>query len=278
MSKLNVGVCIPGNPRSLGMEQDLMELMFHLFRKCESVHIHRANDAIISRARDKCLWVKKDSKYKFTPWGGKLPYTHMLWIDTDTRFKPWMFDRLVKLDMDCVGGAGLTEDRKNLACGKLMPEAGGSVAVCSVSGEDPIDMAYLGFGFLLFKQGVFEKIERPWFDQLYMSGRLPESVPPEQAGEDVSFFLRAQHEGIFPYVDPIITNGYDDIKGLGHEKPNTLYAQDMTTISFEDAVILGSRYAFDWEAQDWETKKKNMFDENKTFEKYVEKMKDTIHA
>ena len=73
--------------------------------------------------------------------------------------------------------------------------------------KKPFTCDYTGFGWVLIKHGVFEKLEYPWFApkmQVFESGDVQ-----DMCGEDVSFCLDAQEAGYEIWADPRIRVGHE---------------------------------------------------------------------
>jgi hypothetical protein len=67
----------------------------------------------------------------------------------------------------------------------------------------PVEVGGVGFGFLAVKQGVFEKMERPWF----LINRVkwsPEKEIRVNVGEDYSWCANASRSGFKIFVDPLV--------------------------------------------------------------------------
>ena len=64
---------------------------------------------------------------------------------------------------------------------------------------------YIGFGWVLVKQGVFEQMEYPWFAPKKI--KVPQGY--EMCSEDVAWCLDAKALGIDVYVDPQIHVGHE---------------------------------------------------------------------
>ena len=78
--------------------------------------------------------------------------------------------------------------------------------------KKPFTVDYTGFGWVLIKKGVFEKLPYPWFApkmQVFESGAVQ-----DMCGEDVSFCLDAMDEGFDIWCDPRIR--------VGHEKTRVI--------------------------------------------------------
>jgi GT2 family glycosyltransferase len=78
--------------------------------------------------------------------------------------------------------------------------------------EEPFEVDYVGFGFLLMRRGVLEEIGYPWFQP-----EMVEFLDKETAvhsSEDVAFCRKAQRAGFAVHVHPRVH--------LDHQKPVTL--------------------------------------------------------
>jgi len=76
----------------------------------------------------------------------------------------------------------------------------------------PFTVDYTGFGWVMIRKGVFERLEYPWFApkmQVFESGAVQ-----DMCGEDVSFCLDAKEAGIETWCDPRIR--------VGHEKTRVI--------------------------------------------------------
>jgi len=216
-------VCMPGASMSYTVVRSLLNLAAYMPKKygMGSVMWSLAYHPYIWAARAMCLGWAYDVSLDAKPFKGEIDYTHILWIDNDICFDPWMLDRLLKHDRDIVG-AGYLEGGKNfLTGGYFNDENVGSLnLLCAVQGEKLIEVDFIGLGFCLIKKGVFESMPATWF--IHKDGKNFEGKPLPY-GEDVSFCKRVAEQGYKIYLDPIITNQ------IGHEKKTTLFASDIDT-------------------------------------------------
>jgi hypothetical protein len=70
--------------------------------------------------------------------------------------------------------------------------------------ERYIKVAYSGMGWMLVKQGVFERISYPWFHHDVI--RIGDMV--DMCSEDVAFCRNAEKAGVSIYVDKTIWVGH----------------------------------------------------------------------
>ena len=67
---------------------------------------------------------------------------------------------------------------------------------------------YIGFGWVLIKQGVFERMKYPWFAPKQM--KVGEYY--DMCSEDVAWCIDAKSLGIDIYVDPRIRVGHEKVQ------------------------------------------------------------------
>lgn len=132
---------------------------------------------------------------------GKATYDKILWIDSDISWTVENFKKVYESEYDIVSGVysndrglpmfsvnGTTE--KNLELVKL---------------TIPFEASHIGFGFVAVKQGVFEKLSRPWFESEF--ARVKNEAGEERLipfGEDYSWSIKATRAGFKIFVDPSV--------------------------------------------------------------------------
>lgn len=189
--------------------------------------IHGGIDVIMSQrynsnvyyVRAQCLGADVLAGKGQKPFQGKVDYDYLMWIDSDIVFQPTDFEKLLRRDLDIVGGVYLMDNNTNYAVVKNWDvkyfQTNGMFEFMErsdIAGQtDPIEVCYTGFGFLLIKRGVFEKLEYPWFEPHVTD--FGNGVK-DFASEDVSFCIKARDAGFKIHIDPTVQ--------LGHEKMRTL--------------------------------------------------------
>ena len=68
----------------------------------------------------------------------------------------------------------------------------------------PFTVEYVGFGFLLFKKGVFEQLKYPWFEPTYLQIKDCQDF----SMEDVTLCLKLKEKRIDVYVHPEVVVGH----------------------------------------------------------------------
>jgi FkbM family methyltransferase len=210
---LTIVACIPGREFS----GRFFDAWNEFVEKCHLIGVKlvvsRRYDAVVYYARNKVAGGDVRRGAKQAPWGGELDYDYMLWIDSDVLFRFEDFQALLAHKVDMVAGLYLMSDNARFAAVERMDEAVFAAAgefefltpakVAGRQGLLPVD--YCGFGFVLVRKGVFEKLEYPWFRPLYLElGGVSEFT-----AEDVGFCLMAKRAGMKMFVDPNVVVGHE---------------------------------------------------------------------
>lgn len=159
----------------------------------------------VSDAREITLsGTKHNSLVESRPFQGEITYDKILWIDSDIQFTPQDILRLYKSKKDIITGAYLISNGSVVVYKKM----GGAPYTMDEINQinDLVEVRGAGFGFMCVKQGVFEKLSRPWFQS------APVTVPLEDGtkytfnmiGEDLSWCQRVQDLGYTIWFDPSV--------------------------------------------------------------------------
>ena len=149
------------------------------------------------------------------PFGGKISYDYMLWIDSDIVFDNKAFDKLLKLNKPIVSGwysqpGGYTPVVEHME--DDFSEKHGAYKFISAKEmselKSPFKADYTGFGWILIKKGVFEKLPYPWFAPKRRT--IGEDIE-DMCSEDVAFCLDAKTAGFEIWVDPSVRVGHEKI-------------------------------------------------------------------
>jgi len=220
--------CMPGRGCSYVFLKNFVQMAFDLVQHGVSIQISQDYSSMVNFARCKCLGANVLRGPDQIPWDGKLKYDYQLWIDSDIVFDTNKFWQLCDLALPADG------KEKEITAGWYATEDGSTTSIAHWLEEDdfrknggvmnhetvetmskrkkPFTCDYTGFGWVLIKNGVFEKLEYPWFApkmQIFESGDVQ-----DMCGEDVSFCLDAQEAGYDIWADPRIR--------VGHEKTRVI--------------------------------------------------------
>ena len=169
-----------------------------------------------------------------TPWGGKLYYDYIFFLDTDQVFDVdqvyRLIDRMeVNPELQILTGMYVMATGGKTPCvlswdtdyfsqnGKFdfkSPKQMMELGKASPNGL--VKAFYTGMGFSIFRRGVFEQLEYPWFTPL--THKVGEKV--DLMGEDVALFYKLNEKGIDLYVDPEVYVGHEKyvvLKPMGDE-------------------------------------------------------------
>ena len=238
--------CLPGRGCSYIFLKNFVQLCFDMVQNNMSIQISQDYSSMVNFARCKVLGANVLRGPNQKPWDGKLEYDYQLWIDSDIVFdtaKFWQLcdlafpaDAVVKEEVKDEEGkvtevkTTIDETKKNgIVAGWYATEDGSTTSVAHWLEEDdfrknggvmnhetvetmgkrkkPFTVDYTGFGWVMIENGVFEKLEYPWFApqmQVFESGEVQ-----DMCGEDVSFCLDAQKADFEIWCDPRIRVGHE---------------------------------------------------------------------
>jgi len=171
--------------------------------------------ANVYESREMCLRAGAKDDKSSVPFGGKIQYDYLMWIDSDSVFEPQDFYALLRHEKDIASGVCLHESGKFVPAARELDDEyfcqHGMYKLLTpneIANESGlVEVAYVGMPFMLVKKGVFEMLDRPWFRP------MERQIGNETwyTSEDIAFCLRAVTKGFKIYIDPSVR--------IGHEKP-----------------------------------------------------------
>ena len=214
-SKEHLVFCLPGNNISLKARESWTLMVINCMANAHKLDFSGKYTPIVHTTRSQIVggnWREgKDQK----PFKGELDYDHMVWIDSDqTPYAYAQVKRLIDHKKDIVAGwyatASMThscicenmdtEFRKKEGRWPLMK-------IEEVEKRKQIFEAdFVGFGFIVIKRGVFEKIGYPWFTPI---PRTEHNEIMTLSGEDEAFCIRAKKAGFKVWIDPTVRVGHE---------------------------------------------------------------------
>lgn len=179
----------------------------YLLLNASSSLVHHARELTISGSEG--LNLNPDDT---APVGGRVTYNKVIWIDSDIVWEPEDFFKLYESKHDVICGVYLLADGLTSS----VHDSKGEISGFDIRLKNDIfQVQSTGFGFVAMKNGVFEKLERPWFS--HASQKIVTSTGKEiydSLGEDISWCVKAHSAGILIYCDPKIL--------VGHMKKNVV--------------------------------------------------------
>jgi hypothetical protein len=152
----------------------------------------------LRHARERVINDRNDDQFDSeVPFSGKFTYNKIMWIDSDIQWEPEDVLTLYRSERDIVTGAYM--------------QTNGTVAISfdEVSSPYPHQIPVsresivtsCGFGFICIKQGVFEQLPRPWFDNFLFN---KDGTVASYATEDSAWCAKARSFGFKIWFDPSV--------------------------------------------------------------------------
>lgn len=226
MRELNIIFCLPG-PTG-GFSGAFFDSWVRLTAFCKENNINmivsRQSGSNVFTVREKCLgaqMVNGMMTHVDKPFNGTIPYDYIMWIDSDIIFFPEAFRLLLEdcenRNCDVVTGCYRKDDstfcflKKDQGEGNDNPEklvwANISETLNIIDKNELIECFHAGMGFLLMKNGVIEKLKKPWF----VHGTADINGTIYTAGEDVAFCSRIREAGFKIFSDPRCVVGHEKL-------------------------------------------------------------------
>lgn len=202
---VNVIIATPGRNMEAEYVKSLVNTLNYLNKQGISYVYTNQYSSSVSAAREATIvgstYLNAFNKY---PLSGEFTYDKIFWIDSDIAWEVKDFAKLLESEKDIVSGLYYNE--------KMTP-------MFSVNADDAIKeidkilkskkeekIFASGFGFIAIKQGVFEKIPRPWFQTEFdiISSEDNSQSIMIPFGEDFSWCKRAKEQGFEIYLDPTV--------------------------------------------------------------------------
>lgn len=174
---------------------------------------------VVNASRCKCLGADVFRGKNQKPFNGEIPYDYLMWIDSDIIFSLENFVQLLSLNKNIASGwycqpssssdGSLQTPITEKADDDYFDQHGTYKFLSAKDIEDKktaFIADYIGFGWVLIKRGVFEKLEYPWF-----APRLRSMANDIQdlCSEDVAFCLDAKKAAFKVWVDPKCRVGHE---------------------------------------------------------------------
>lgn len=204
---VNVIIATPGHSMLPGYLKSLLKTTYFLTVNNISWTYVSEYSSLVAHAREKTIGgAGQEDRNARAPLNGEVTYDKIIWIDSDIAWDVEDFMRLYNAKEDVISGCYLMENGevtvypKALQCGVSMQTI--------LALKNPFEVRGVGFGFLSVRSGVFEKLERPWFSQIEVEVKNPETGEFEYKfplmGEDLSWCEKVNRMGVKIWVDPLV--------------------------------------------------------------------------
>lgn len=210
--------CLPGSHYSGRFLVSFTELILACKQVGMNPIISQDYSSMVNFARCKVAGANVTLGKHQAPFGGKIDYDYMMWIDSDIVFKTNDFFKLLNMNKDIASGWYTQPGGSTPVVEKMDDEHfkkyGSYQFISSKEMKERTSVFkadYIGFGWVLVKHGVFESIDYPWFAPKML--QFDENTF-EMCSEDVSFCIDARKMGYNIWVDPTIKLGHEKIQVL----------------------------------------------------------------
>lgn len=203
---VNLLICTPGHSLMAPYVKSLLATIDAFSRKGISVIWSCEYASHVADAREITLSGSHENKIdESRPLHGAFTYDKILWIDSDIAWNPEDAIKLYESDKDIISGAYLLASGEVVVYPKILKSGLNFEEVKTM--KEPIQVEGAGFGFICFKSGIFEKMSRPWFQQVMITHEdkeTGESFTFPLMGEDLSLCKRARELGFELWFDPTV--------------------------------------------------------------------------
>lgn len=133
---------------------------------------------------------------------------YLMWIDSDMQFPPYGVTRLVRHDLDIVGGVYFRKSADARPLVLRFNEAGLFEEIMDLPETGLFEVDGIGTGFLLIHRRVIEAFTPEVVAELGTPFGLGKGPTGREEGEDLSFCRRAKRLGFKIWADPTIPLGH----------------------------------------------------------------------
>lgn len=205
--KPTIAFCLPGNNFTDGFLISWTNVVRELVERQWPFYVSNFRAADMNNCRNKVTLGSASITPETVPFGG-LEYDYMLWIDSDMVFNFEHIEKLLEDQKDIVGGVYAMNANGVTTAGFLKEDGNHRMTNKFIMNKiHPFEVDYNGFGFMLIKKGVFEKIKYPWFTHEEIG--FSEIDITVATSEDVGWCSRAKKAGYKIWLDPTVKLGHD---------------------------------------------------------------------
>jgi hypothetical protein len=214
MEHYNVLICTPGHSMDANYVKSLIKTINVLNEEGITYKFLNEYSSQVAMAREATASNSLNlNAFSNLPGGGEFTYDKMFWIDSDIAWTPKDFIDLYKSNKDII--SGIYFNNKGLGMIKGVGEEEHPITISNIKhfSKNIFEIESAGFGFICVKSGVFENMQRPWFDTEYFELKDGEKTIRLPYGEDFSWCVKARKSGFKIWADPtIVVDHYKNIR------------------------------------------------------------------
>jgi len=229
---LKIVFCLPGTPFSNKFLLSWTGILGYCYRNDIQPIVSNKLNSNVYFVRNSVLGGSVQEGIKQKPFGGKIDYDFIMWIDSDQVYTVNDFIKLLAAKKNIISGLYLMHGGQRFATVQkwdkefykkngyfefLTPEV---VAKWEKNNPNKLmSVEYTGFGWILVKKGVFESMEYPWFRPIWEDFGTTKNGDPirEFASEDVGWCQTALKKGYKIWIDPNVIVGHEKMIVYGPE-------------------------------------------------------------
>lgn len=205
-SHVNLVILTPGNSVTPRYVRSLLDTLSLFSANNLTVSWQSQYSSNVADAREMTLNGTSESNIlEKRPFCGQYTYDKLLWIDSDIVWSPQDALKLYQSDKDVISGVYLQPTGSVMA---FTERFGGALTLEKLKEKgttEPFEVFSTGLGFVCFKSGIFEQMDRPWFKQMTVPYEFEgTTINLPIMGEDLSLFERVNSLGYKVWLDPTI--------------------------------------------------------------------------
>lgn len=209
---VNVVIATPGNKLTSEYVKSLLLTIQVLNANGITWHYQNEYASLVTNAREATITGSRNLEiFNVSPGKGFYTYDKIFCIDSDIVWNPEHFLKLYTSGYDIVSGVYYEAEGQNAVVHQtkdsfaMMPRA----QVEIYQRADTVIPVYgVGLGFICIRQGVFERLKRPW----YGLGKVKQEVGGVEyeipLGEDLYWCERVAENGDIVHLDPTVVVGH----------------------------------------------------------------------
>lgn len=216
-----IAFCLPGLMYSGTFMTQFVRLLFDLNQQGINFFISQKYSSMVNHARTDCLQADNYAGTMLTPFRGEIPYDYIMWIDSDIIFKTEDLIELLKMNKDIASGwyaqsnGGVLSNQttvvEHIDMKELYEKGSNKYETIEDMARktEPFKVDYCGFGWMLIKKGVYEKIPYPWFVPRVIQLQKPDgTILEDVCSEDISMCEDFRKYGFDIWVHPKVRVGH----------------------------------------------------------------------
>ena len=199
--------CLPGDSFSGRFLENWTDIILSSAREGYRLSFSRRYTPVVITTRNNILGGFWKDGHDQKPFKGNLDYDYQVWIDSDQVVTWKQIKQLISWRKDIVAGWTATEGMQFTAMTEVADEDfrektghWPKVSISEMESRKELFKCYaVGFGLVVIKKGVCEKIGYPWFEPLH---RMERNGMATYLADDESFCFKAREKGFDVWVDP----------------------------------------------------------------------------